>query len=282
MKIVEIAAFAVALPLHEGRYSWSGGKSVDVFDSTVVRITTDAGLVGWGEVCPLGPAYLPAYAAGVRSGLRELGPSLLGLDPRALLGLQHAMDGALKGHAFVKSAVDMACHDILGKAAGLPVVTLLGGRQGEGVALYRAISQASPEAMAASVARYRAEGYGRFQLKVGGDPDTDIARIEAVRGVMAAGEVLVADANTGWLPHQALRVVRAIRALDVYVEQPCASYEECLVVRRATDHPFILDESIDSVAALLRAWGDGADVYKRQPLALASSQARHMTSGSPP
>ena len=91
------------------------------------------------------------------------------------------MDVALKGHPYVKSAIDMACWDILGKAAGLPVCTLLGGRYGDAIDLYRAISQESAAKMAAKVAGYRAEGYRKFQLKVGGDPDEDIARIRAVR-----------------------------------------------------------------------------------------------------
>src|SRR3954466_5736017 len=69
VKIRRISAYRVELPLHEGGYRWSGGKGVTVFDSTVVRVDTDEGLAGFGEVCPLGPAYLPAYAAGVRTGL---------------------------------------------------------------------------------------------------------------------------------------------------------------------------------------------------------------------
>ncbi|MGD2154980.1 MAG: mandelate racemase, partial [Gemmatimonadales bacterium] len=72
MKITRIAAYQVDLPLHEGSYKWSGGKSVEVFDSTVVRVETDAGVVGHGEVCPLGPFYLPAYAKGARTGIAEL------------------------------------------------------------------------------------------------------------------------------------------------------------------------------------------------------------------
>ena len=67
MKIRRITAYQVDLPLREGRYNWSGGKSVAVFDSTIVRIETEDGLVGHGEVCPLGPFYLPAYGS-----LREL------------------------------------------------------------------------------------------------------------------------------------------------------------------------------------------------------------------
>lgn len=112
--------------------------------------------------------------------------------------------------------------------------------------------------MATRVAGYRAEGYRRFQLKVGSDPDTDIQRIRAVAENLQAGDVLIADANTGWLPHQAIRVVRAVRDLDLYIEQPCLSYEECLSVRRRTDLPFILDESVDGIGMLLRAHSDRA------------------------
>jgi cis-L-3-hydroxyproline dehydratase len=258
MRITRVAAWQVDLPLHEGSYKWSGGKSVAVFDSTVVAVETDAGVTGYGEVCPLGPAYLPAYANGVRAGLLELAPQLLGEDPTQVGKLNRAMDAALKGHPYVKSAVDVACWDILGKVAGLPVCVLLGGRYGEDFHLYRAISQEAPDAMAKSVAGYRSEGYRRFQLKVGGDPDTDVARIRAVAAVLRPGDRLVADANTGWLPHEAARVVRAVRDIDVYIEQPCFSYEECLAIRRRTDHPFVLDEVIDGIDVLVKGHADGA------------------------
>ena len=167
MKIKRIRAYQVDLPLHEGSYKWSGGKSVSVFDSTVIEVETDADVTGWGEVCPLGPFYLPAYAAGVRAGIAELGPHLLGEDALQLEKLNRRMDAALKGHAYVKSGIDMACWDILGKVTGQPVCLLLGGRYGDDFGLYRAISQESPEAMAKRVAEYRAQGYSRFQLKVG-------------------------------------------------------------------------------------------------------------------
>src|SRR6476661_1422917 len=170
MKIERILAYRVDLPLHETTYKWSGGKSVTVFDSTIIRVETDDGLAGHGEVCPLGPFYLPAYAEGVRAGLRELAPHVIGLDPRELHVLNNRMDAALKGHEYVKSGIDMACWDLLGKSTGLPVCTLLGGRFGEAVRLYRAISQESPTEMAEKVATYRSQGYTRFQLKVGGEP----------------------------------------------------------------------------------------------------------------
>ena len=258
VKITRILAYRVELPLHETTYKWSGGKSVTVFDSTVVRVETDAGVTGHGEVCPLGPFYLPAYADGVRGGLRELGPHLLGADPRQLGKLNRRMDAALKGHPYVKSGIDIACWDILGQAAGLPVCELLGGRYGDAVHLYRAILQDTPDAMAGRVAGYRAEGYRRFQLKVGGDPDVDIARIHTVAEVLETGDRLIADANTGWTQHEAMRVVKGVRDVDVYIEQPCLTYEECLSVRRHTPHPFVLDENIDSLDVLLRARADMA------------------------
>jgi L-alanine-DL-glutamate epimerase-like enolase superfamily enzyme len=258
MRITHVTAWQVDLPLHEGSYKWSGGKSVTVFDSTVVAVETDAGVTGYGEVCPLGPAYLPAYAAGVRAGLKELAPKLIGEDPTQLGKLNRVMDAALKGHPYVKSAVDVACWDILGKVANLPVCALLGGRYGDDFHLYRAISQEAPGEMAARVAGYRADGYRRFQLKVGGDPDTDIERIKAVAAVLAPGDRLVADANTGWLQHEAIRVAKAVREVDVYVEQPCLTYEECRAVRRQIDQPFVLDEVIDGIDMLVRAHTDGA------------------------
>jgi L-alanine-DL-glutamate epimerase-like enolase superfamily enzyme len=258
MHITRITAYKLDLPLHEGSYKWSGGKSVSVFDSTVVRVDTDKGITGYGEVCPLGPYYLPAYAIGVRVGISELGPHLIGTDPLELAKLNRRMDLFLKGHPYVKSGIDMACWDILGQATGQPVCTLLGGRYGEDFGLYRAISQEEPDAMAARVASYRDEGYRRFQLKVGGDPDVDIERIRAVSKQLHPGDRLIADANTGWLMHDALRVIQAVRDVDVYIEQPCESYEQCLSVRQHTDHPFVLDEVIDSVDVLLRGHADRA------------------------
>src|SRR5262245_21306179 len=258
MKINRIRAYRVELPLHEGSYRWSGGKSVSVFDSTVVEVQTDAGVTGHGEVCPLGPFYLPAYAAGVRAGLLELGPHLLGESPLELDKLNRRMDAALKGHPYVKSGIDMACWDILGKVSGQPVCVLLGGRYGEEFSLYRAISQESAEAMAKRVAEYRQEGYRRFQLKVGADPLEDIERIRPARAVLEPGDRLIADANTGWLMHDAMRVVRGVRDVDVYIEQPCLTYDECLSIRRHCDHPFVLDEVIDSIDVLLRGHADRA------------------------
>ena len=258
MKIKRIMAYQVDLPLHEGSYKWSGGKSVDVFDSTIVAVETDDGLIGYGECCPLGPFYLPAYGAGVRTGIKELGPHLIGQNPIETGKLNQLMDQCLKGHPYVKSPIDIACWDIKGQVTGMPVCEMLGGRYGDDFILYRAISQIEPEAMAANVKKYRDEGYRRFQLKVGGNPDEDIERIKLTAAVLHPEDKLIADANTGWLMHEAARVVRAVDDIDVYIEQPCETYEECLSIRERTSHPFILDEVINGIDILVRGHADRA------------------------
>ena len=258
MKIERLKVYQVDLPLVEGRYSWADGKYVDVFDSTVLVIETDQGLIGCGEVCPLGPFYLPAFGPGARVGIAELAPHLIGEDPTQLARINRLMDACLLGHPYVKSAIDMACWDLLGKVAGQPLCTLLGGRFGDSIDLYRAISQRPPLEMAENVASYREQGYRKFQLKVGADPGEDIARIRAAADVLDVGDILVADANTGWLAPDAARVVAAVADVDVYIEQPCVSYEKCLSIRARTALPFILDENIDGLDMLLKAHADRA------------------------
>jgi cis-L-3-hydroxyproline dehydratase len=258
MKITGIQVYQVDLPLKEGRYSWSNGNFVEVFDSTIVAIETDAGLVGYAECCPLGSAYLPSYARGVRAGIEEIAPNLIGLDPTDIDHINRVMDASLRGHPYVKAPLDIACWDVLGKVAKLPIYKFLGGLAQDDVKLYRAISQEAPELMAQKIAGYKAEGYTKFQLKVGGDPDDDIARIIACRDILDHSDILVADANTGWTRHEAARVAAAVSHLDIYIEQPCLTYEECLSIRRRVTRPFILDENVTDLNMLVRALSDDA------------------------
>lgn len=258
MKITRIDVYQVNYKLLDQKYAWSRGHEVTSFISTIIKISTDEGLSGFAEVCPLGSAYMEAYAQGVPSGVREIGPLLLGQDPRQINVINNLMDSALSGHNYIKSPFDIACWDILGQAAGLPIHTLLGGCFVESFPLYRAISQGSSREMADDVVRFRDEGYRRFQLKVGDDPDKDIKRINAVLKVIQQGDILVADANTGWLMHKALRVVNALEGEDLYIEQPCATIEECLAVREHTNLPMVLDEVIKGIDSLMSAYNKRA------------------------
>lgn len=258
MKIGRIRVYGVNLPVKGGRYAWSKGKSVSTVDTSIVRVDTDTGLSGWGEVCPLGSFYLPAFAGGVRAAIAEMAPHLLGHDPAGLDAVNRVMDTVLNGHPYAKCPIDLACWDLLGKASGLPVATLLGRRFGASVPCGKAVSLAEPSRMVAEMDAHRAAGYARFQLKVGDDPAADIARIRAVANALKPGELAVADANCAWTRHEAMRVVRAVEDTGIHIEQPCETYGECLSVRRKTSLPFVLDEVLETEDQLLRAIDDQA------------------------
>ena len=257
MKITKISLYQVSLPMKEGAYSWSN-QSFAAFDSTVVRIDTDEGVWGVGEICPLGPAYLPAYAEGARVGIATMAPGLIGQDPTRVGAINTLMDRLLKGHPYVKSAVDIACHDIFGKVTGQPVCNLLGGRQQDAVRLFKVGSRAEPGAMAEKLVAYQEQGFKQFQMKVGADADMDIVRIRKVAAELRSGNRLAADANCGWRQHDAVRVVSAVSDVSLYIEQPCETYEECRVIRDHSPHPMILDECMDSLQAVLRGHQDRA------------------------
>ncbi len=259
MKITRIEVFGYDLHYVHGSYVMSGGRVVTGLPSTVVRLTADDGLTGWGEVCPLGPAYLPAFAEGARAALREMAPAVGGLDPRNLGLINDRMDAALRGHGYAKSPIDIACWDLLGRAAGCPVSALLGGLRQAGFPLYIAVPLGSAEEMAAYARARRAEGIHRFQLKIGDDPYADRDRVEAVLGVTDQADMVIADANGGWTLQEATVGARLLEPLPrVYLEQPCPTLEECLYVRARTTLPIVLDEIITDVHSLLRAFQAGA------------------------
>jgi L-alanine-DL-glutamate epimerase-like enolase superfamily enzyme len=164
------------------------------------------------------------------------------------------MDQALLGHGYAKSAIDIACWDVFGKATKVPVCQLLGGLRSDELPLYAAVPLAPAAEMTRYVEARRAEGFRRFQLKVGDDPHDDVARVRGVVAATGRDELVVADANGGWSMQDAVVAVRALGELErVFVEQPCRTLEECLVVRARTTLPMILDECVDSVQSLFRA-----------------------------
>ncbi|MEM7191136.1 MAG: enolase C-terminal domain-like protein, partial [Pseudomonadota bacterium] len=206
MKITRIAIYRADLPLAEGSYSWAS-QSFEAFDTTVVTIETDEGITGVGETCPLGPAYLAAFAEGARTAIATIGRDLIGMDPTELDVINARMDASLKGHPYAKSALDAACWDILGKATGKPVYALLGGKAQPDIKLFKVVTRGDPGLMAERTQEYQAAGYTQFQVKVGENPDTDIERFRRVAAAMRPGEVMDADANTGWTQGDANRVV---------------------------------------------------------------------------
>src|SRR5947209_3250490 len=120
VKVTAIRAYRQLQPFRAGRYATSGG-SAEAFDSVIVALDTDAGLTGWGEMAPLGSFYSDAFAAGARAGIAELAPAVIGADAAQPRKLARRLDGALRGHPYVKSALDMACWDVAAKGAGGPL-----------------------------------------------------------------------------------------------------------------------------------------------------------------
>lgn len=258
MRITSLAAYRGELRYDGTAYAFAGGRSYREFTSTVVVLRTDTGLEGVGEVCPCGPSYMPAFAGGVPACLEELAPHVLGEDPRHTARLSQRMDRALEGHAYVKAAIDIACWDLLGKAAGLPVHVLLGGRFHERMPLHRIVPLADPQDMPALLQGYRDEGYRHFQIKLGHAVEDDIALLRHLAPTLRPGEVWVGDVNGAWRGDEAARVSRTLSSLDLFLEQPCASYAECLSFRRRAHHPVKLDECLRDLEDVQRALRDDA------------------------
>jgi cis-L-3-hydroxyproline dehydratase len=152
MKITSLSVFQVDLPFAGGVYRLSEGREYRSFDATVVRIGTDAEIEGWGESTPFGSNYIAAHARGVRAGIAEIAPALIGLDPRRVDRINDAMDDALTGHAHAKSPVDVACWDIIGRSTGLAVCELLGGRTDVRMPVISSIGAGDPDDMRRRVA----------------------------------------------------------------------------------------------------------------------------------
>ena len=185
-------------------------------------------------------------------------PALLGLDPCDLAIVNDALDAALLGHAYAKSAVDVACWDLLGKATGQPVCTLLGGRRQASSRSTSRCRSARPSRWRPTSTARRAEGIHHFQLKLGADPHDDAARVRAVLEATSDEDIVIADANGGWRLQDAVVAARLLEGLDrVFFEQPCPTLEECLYVRQRTTLPMVLDEVITDAGAFLRAFHAG-------------------------
>lgn len=259
MKIERIDVFQVDLPFAGGIYRLSGGRSYASFDATVVRIRADNGLEGWGESTPFGATYIAAHARGVRAGIAEMAPMLIGLDPRRVDRINEVMDAALAGHLHAKAPIDIACWDLFGKSVGLPVCELLGGRTEIQLPVISSIHTGEPEDMRKRVDAYRNMGYRGHSVKIGGDPNANAARIEAALADRLPNEFFIVDANGGMSVEAALRMLRLLpQGLDFVLEAPCASWRECVSLRRRTEIPIFWDELAATEADLVQIIAEDA------------------------
>lgn len=257
MRIKQLDVYAFDLRVTNDAYRMSHGAITSV-DSTLVKLTSDTGLVGWGETCPVGPIYQPQHAGGARAAIEQMAPGLIGADPTMLGVLHQRMDSLLAGHNYAKAAIDIAAHDLVGKHFGLRVADMIGGAVTDRVPSYFSISVASPEDTADKAARRVAEGYRRLQLKAGGrSVDEDIAAIRAVWNRIRREALLVVDANRGLTIPEVLQLSRECQDIPLILEQPCNTLEENLAIRDRLHHPLYLDESTENLSAVLNTVGQG-------------------------
>ena len=274
--ISRIDVYQLDLPYSGGTYHLSGGRTYTHFDATVVRITTNTGIEGWGESTPFGSTYVAAHALGVRAGIAEIAPKLIGLDPRRVDRINDAMDAALLGHEHAKAALDVACWDVFGKSVGLPVCELLGGRTDTKMPTISSIPVDEPEEMRKNVARHREKGYRGHSIKIYGEPVLDAARIVAALADKQPREFFLVDANCGLTVETALRMLRLLPdGLDFVLESPCASWREHLSLRRRTDIPIIFDELAFDIASIAQLIADDA----AEGIGLKVSPAGGLTKG---
>ncbi|MGP3698873.1 mandelate racemase/muconate lactonizing enzyme family protein [Rhodobacter sp. NSM] len=257
MKIAELHVYAHPLPVRNGPYRMASTE-VWSLDTTLVKLVTDTGLTGWGETCPVGPVYQPQHAAGARAALAEMAPGLIGADPLQPLLLHRRMDGLLNGHRYAKAAIDIAAHDLMGKAWGVRVADLLGGAVTERVPSYYASGVGEPDEIARIAVERAAEGYPRMQVKIGGRPvEIDIEVIRKVWERVGTRMRLAVDGNRGLTTRDALRLSRECPDIPFIMEQPCNTIEEIATIRGQLHHAVYLDENSEDLATVLRAVGQG-------------------------
>ena len=250
MKISAIKLYRIDLPIKGAGYQLSRNRLVKQTSNVVVEIVTDAGVTGWGESCPFGLNYLEGFGSGAFAALQELCPLLIGRNPLEIDAINWLMDTALTGHIYAKSAIDIACWDLFGKATGLPLYTLLGGMINEAPLVRTSVSAAEGDLVTGIEAKRR-QGFQVLTLKVGDDPIADAELTLAIAAQAKPWDRISADANGGWLLHEAMTYVHSIQdAPGILIEQPCESLSDCVELGKRTNHPIVLDESIDDLNVL--------------------------------
>lgn len=231
-RIAQITAHEIALPVASAPYTtegygtslhWEGRRSRTtpkrprpVLEYVVVRIETDDGLVGYGEAqADIG--FFGNTVEGVAAAIRDyLGPQLIGRDPFHRDELLHIIDFQMQSCAI--SGIDLALHDLIGRASGLPVSALLGGTRRTRVQVAIEIAGGPAEQMAAECVRLMASGVRAFKAKIGGDPMRDAQALRVIRDAVGPDVSLRADANQGYTAKEGVTLCRQAEKLGVGLE----------------------------------------------------------------
>jgi muconate cycloisomerase len=265
VRICAIDKIPVRVPIRaEFRIQGSLGSHLES-PFLILKVHTDEGVTGLGEVSstPVWSGEDSLTAAHIITSFLE--PALLGEDPRDIERLTVKMRRAVAGHPFTKSGLEIALWDILGKSARLPVYRLLGGAVRPRIPIKMSISGASPE-RATELARWAvSQGLKTAKVKVGIEPEGDLARVRAVRSAVGPAFRLGVDANGGWSPRVAIQTLRrmAEESNIYFAEQPVAPLDIQWMadVRRSVPVPVMADESCYTVQdAMAIARAGAADI----------------------
>lgn len=244
MKITNITTSIVHIPLNTTFKT--ALRTVNSMDNVLVSVQTDDGLTGFGSAAPA-TVITGETTGSICAGIEHLRESLLGLEIEAYEPLFQKLNGCLIGNMSAKAAVDMAFHDLIAKSLNIPLYSFLGGPVGE-VRSDITISLEAPEKMGEKSLQRTAEGFSTLKIKVGGDPEMDIARLKEIREAVGESVNIRIDANQGWTPKQAIQVAREIAKNDINIElmeQPVAArdFEGLKFVRENVPFPVYADES---------------------------------------
>lgn len=251
MKIIGCELFAIALP-NRRDHTWASKMKAPIGHHAIIRVDTDEGISGWGEAptgITWGGSHMRYFGESpetvrliIQNYLRHV---IVGQDPRDMAVLHVAMDRAVKGHPYAKAAIDIACYDIAGKAAGVPVYRLLGGLFRDRIEVAHSlgimpVDQCVEEAVVAV-----AEGVKTIKCKTGLDPERDVEVVRRLRDRLGAGIKIRVDGNEGYSDvWQAIRVTRRQEEYDLLLcEQPVMGARELAIVAERINSPLMADES---------------------------------------
>lgn len=269
MQITQVEAIPVRVPLRPGMTTLTAHGDYHTSDYVIVRVHTDQGITGLGEatVSALWSGETSASARAAIDGL--IGPALVGQDPTRLTALRQRVDFLIKLNPFTKAAVEMALWDICGKALGVPVHQLLGGKLRDVIPTKMMIGAFEPARARALAETFLSWGFRCLKVKVGLDPAGDIARVAAVREAAGPDIPIAIDANCGWDIATARTTLRQLERFNLLVaEQPIGTgdVDSLALLRSSIGIPIMADESVFTLADawnVLRA--HAADVISVYP-----------------
>ena len=268
MKITAIEAVPVRVPLKKGMTTRTAHGDHATSDYVIVRVLTDSGLVGLGEATVAARWSGETSAACVAAITGLIGPALVGLDPTRVNRARAVMDRELKLNPFTKSGVEMALWDLAGKAAGVPVYQLLGGKVRDVIPTKMMIGAFDIPRVRSLAQEFLSWGVTCLKVKVGIDLEGDVARVAAVRELAGPNVPITVDANCGWNVTTARRALERLKPFDLLVaEQPIAPGDlGSMAYLRRVGIPIMADESVFTLAdALNVVAAHAADVISLYP-----------------